>query len=259
MKSIIAAVWHRAPRPGRSADAEPGRRPRTVGRRPAPSGRSQGAGGAPDARRHRRYDLVNRLMTFRLDVRWRRLAVRCWICNRVAGRRPRLRHRGDLCVELARQGLRPVSVDLSFGMLRADRSGAPRVQADILEPPVPDGALDGVTCGFALRNLVGSSVLRRASDERPAGRAHRPARRRHPSERSDPLGSQRVLRQGGAPHRRAAVRSGRYRYLPKSVAYLPPPVEMLGAAPTRLHHRPAAAAVGRHAARHRHEDVSRWA
>ena len=39
-------------------------------------------------------------------------------------------------------------------MLRADRSGAPRVQADILRLPMPDGTVDGVTCGFALRNLV---------------------------------------------------------------------------------------------------------
>ena len=62
---------------------------------------------------------------------------------------------GDLCVDLAAAGLpaglgRPVSL----GMLRADRSGAPRVQADILRLPVPDGSVDGVTCGFALRNLV---------------------------------------------------------------------------------------------------------
>ena len=48
-------------------------------------------------------------------------------------------------------------------MLAADRSGAPLVQADILRLPVPDGAVDGVTCGFALRNLVDlGGVLRRA-------------------------------------------------------------------------------------------------
>ena len=43
---------------------------------------------------------------------------------------------------------------LSLGMLKADHSGAPRVQADILRLPIPDGAVDGITCGFALRNLV---------------------------------------------------------------------------------------------------------
>src|SRR6476620_2292086 len=74
-----------------------------------------------------RYDLVNRLMTFRLDVRWRRLAVR--------------------------------SLELSPGAVHADRSGAPRAQADILRLPFPDASLDGVTCGFALRNLVDLGVF----------------------------------------------------------------------------------------------------
>src|SRR4051794_39041689 len=101
-----------------------------------------------------RYDLVNRIMTFRLDVRWRRRAVQSLrllptsrVLDLAAGT-------GDLCVDLARAGHRPIAVDLSLGMLRADRSGVPRVQADILRLPVPAGRLDGVTCGFALRNLV---------------------------------------------------------------------------------------------------------
>ena len=79
---------------------------------------------------------------------------------------------GDLCVDLARAGHRPLSFDLSFGMLAADRSGAPRVQADILRLPLPDHSVDGATCGFALRNLV---ELPRFFDElgrvvRPGGR-----------------------------------------------------------------------------------------
>ena len=101
-----------------------------------------------------RYDLVNRIMTFRLDVRWRRRAVRALelapgsrVLDLASGT-------GDLCIDLARAGYLPVSVDLSYGMLIADRSGAPRVQADILRLPVPDRVVDGVTCGFALRNLV---------------------------------------------------------------------------------------------------------
>ena len=78
-----------------------------------------------------RYDLVNRIMTFRLDVRWRRLAV------------------GSLA--LRRDSL---VVDLACGMLVAARTNAPLVQGDALRLPVRDGAVDGVTCGFALRNLV---------------------------------------------------------------------------------------------------------
>jgi len=135
---------------------------------------------------------------------------------------------GDLCVELARQGLRPVSIDLSFGMLRADRSGAPRVQADILELPVPDRALDGVTCGFALRNLVELGAF---FDE--LGRAVRAGGRIALLDVATPPNA--VIRWGHSVYFGKVVpRIGgllsdpaAYRYLPKSVAYLPPPVEML--------------------------------
>ena len=85
-----------------------------------------------------RYDLVNRIMTFRLDVRWRRRAVRALALPPGSRVLDLASGTGDLCVDLRRGGLRPISIDLSLGMLRADRSGAPRVQADILRLPVPD-------------------------------------------------------------------------------------------------------------------------
>ena len=175
-----------------------------------------------------RYDLVNRLMTFRLDVRWRRLAVRSLELSPGAVVADLASGTGDLCVELARQHLRPLSIDLSFGMLHADRSGAPRAQADILRLPFPDAALDGVTCGFALRNLVDLGVF---FDE--LGRVVRPGGRIALLDVATPPNP--VLRWG---HR---IYFGRvvpliggllsdpaaYRYLPRSVAYLPPPAEML--------------------------------
>jgi demethylmenaquinone methyltransferase / 2-methoxy-6-polyprenyl-1,4-benzoquinol methylase len=101
-----------------------------------------------------RYDLVNRVMTFRLDVRWRRLAVRSLELPTASRVLDLASGTGDLCRDLERAGHQPISIDLSFGMLAADRSGAPRVQADIVRLPVPDASADGVTCGFALRNLV---------------------------------------------------------------------------------------------------------
>jgi demethylmenaquinone methyltransferase/2-methoxy-6-polyprenyl-1,4-benzoquinol methylase len=101
-----------------------------------------------------RYDLVNRVMTFRLDTRWRRRAVRdlalapgSRVLDLAAGT-------GDLCIDLRKAGLSPIAMDLSYGMLANDRSGAPRAQADILRLPVPDHSVDGIICGFALRNLV---------------------------------------------------------------------------------------------------------
>src|SRR5215204_4518250 len=94
-----------------------------------------------------RYDLVNRIMTFRLDVRWRRKAVALLHLARGSTVLDLAGGTGDLCIDLARGGLRPISVDFSFGMLAADRSGAPRVQADILTMPFCNGSVDGVTCG----------------------------------------------------------------------------------------------------------------
>jgi demethylmenaquinone methyltransferase/2-methoxy-6-polyprenyl-1,4-benzoquinol methylase len=175
-----------------------------------------------------RYDLVNRIMTFRLDVRWRRTAVRLLALPPGSTVIDLASGTGDLCVDLSRAGHRPLSIDLSFGMLVADRSGSPRVQADILRLPLPDASVDGATCGFALRNLV---ELPRFFEE-----LARVTRR----------GGRIALLDVGVPHNKL-VRWGNdiyfgkvvpkigallsdgaaYRYLPKSVAYLPQPADML--------------------------------
>lgn len=169
-----------------------------------------------------RYDLVNRIMTFRLDTRWRRRAVRdlklapgSRVLDLASGT-------GDLCIDLQRVGLIPISMDLSFGMLANGRSTAPRAQADILRLPIPDQSVDGVICGFALRNLVDLNTffVECARVLRPGGRValldvgvpHNP-----------------LLRFGNniyfgkiVPKIGALISDGAaYRYLPRSVAYLP--------------------------------------
>jgi demethylmenaquinone methyltransferase / 2-methoxy-6-polyprenyl-1,4-benzoquinol methylase len=176
-----------------------------------------------------RYDLVNRIMTFRMDVGWRRKAVHS--LDLPAGSRviDLASGTGDLCRELTRQGMRPLSFDLSFGMLAADTSGAPRVQADILRLPMPDASADGATCGFALRNLVdlGGFFDELARVVRPGGRIALLEVATPPNP---------VVRAGhGVYFGRVVPLIGgllsdgaAYRYLPRSVAYLPPPEEMLG-------------------------------
>lgn len=169
-----------------------------------------------------RYDLVNRIMTFRLDTRWRRRAVRdlrlapgSRVLDLASGT-------GDLCIDLRREGLEPVSMDLSFGMLSNDRSGAPRAQADILSLPVPDGSVDGIICGFALRNLVDLDEF-----FRECARAIRPGGRVSLLDVGVPHNP--VIRFGNniyfgriVPRIGAILSDGpAYRYLPKSIAYLP--------------------------------------
>ena len=175
-----------------------------------------------------RYDLVNRVMTFRLDVRWRKRAVRdlhlpagSSVLDLAAGT-------GDLCIDLREAGHRPIAVDLSYGMLAADRSGAPRVQGDILRLPVPDASVDGVTCGFALRNLVDLEAFfgELARAVRPGGRV---------ALLDVGIPKNPLIRFGNGiyfgkvvPRIGALLSDGAaYRYLPKSVAYLPSPAEMV--------------------------------
>jgi len=175
-----------------------------------------------------RYDMVNRIMTFRLDVRWRRQTVRDLALPRGSTVLDLASGTGDLCIDLREAGLTPMSIDLSFGMLAADRSGAPRSQADILHLPVRAGSVDGVTCGFALRNLLELPAFfeELARVVRPGGRI---------ALLDVGVPRNRVIRFGNniyfgkvVPKIGALLSDGAaYRYLPKSVAYLPQPEEML--------------------------------
>jgi demethylmenaquinone methyltransferase / 2-methoxy-6-polyprenyl-1,4-benzoquinol methylase len=175
-----------------------------------------------------RYDLVNRIMTFRMDVGWRRRTVRALqlgpgslVLDIACGT-------GDFCRELQRHDLRPIGLDLSFGMLAAARTSAPLAQADGLRLPHPDGSADGVTCGFALRNLVDLDpfFVELARVVRPGGRIAL-------LEVAEPPNA--LLRWGhGIYFGKVVPRIGgllsdaaAYRYLPKSVAYLPPADDML--------------------------------
>ncbi len=176
-----------------------------------------------------RYDRLNRIISLGLDTRWRKRAVRDLALPTGSTVLDLASGTGDLCIDLAGAGLSPVSVDLSFGMLAADRSGAPRTQADILRLPVPDASVDGVTCGFALRNLLDLGAF---FDE--LGRVVRPGGRVALLDVSTPHNP--IVRWGNGIYFGKVVPAiggllsdgAAYRYLPKSVAYLPSPVEMVG-------------------------------
>ena len=175
-----------------------------------------------------RYDLVNRIMTFRLDTRWRKLAVRKLALSRGARVLDLASGTGDLCIDLRKVGLHPLSFDMSFGMLAADHSNAPRVQADILRLPIASESVDGVTCGFALRNLVDLNVF-----FHEIARVTKSGGRIALLDVSTPTNpiirwgnsvyfGKVVPRIGGLLSNRAA-----YNYLPKSVAYLPAPDQLV--------------------------------
>lgn len=177
-----------------------------------------------------RYDLVNRIMTFRMDVGWRRRSVSALglppgslVVDLASGT-------GDLARDLTDRGMVPVGVDLSFGMLAAAPEPFPRVQGDGSALPFPDASVDGVTCGFALRNFTD---LYGTFDE--LARVLRPGGRIALLEVAEPPNP--LLRFGHGvyfgqvvPRVGALLSDGdAYRYLPRSVAYLPEPDEMLAA------------------------------
>ena len=169
-----------------------------------------------------RYDLINRIMTFRLDVRWRRLAVGSLALRRGSVVLDLACGTGDLCREIDAAGLSAVGVDLSYGMLAAARTDAPLLQGDALRLPVRPGTVDGVTCGFALRNLVELAPF-----FGELARVLRPGGRIALLEVATPPNP--VMRWGHGIYFGKVVPlvggmisdASAYRYLPRSVAYLP--------------------------------------
>ena len=176
-----------------------------------------------------RYDRMNRVISLGMDKRWRRHTVDA--LRRGAWRaraRPRVRHRRPVPRSRG-SGARPVGVDFSAGMLANARTSAPLVRADGARLPAATGALDGITCGFALRNFVDLDAV-----FRECARALRPGGRFAALDATVPANP--VMRLGNAVWFRGAVPLlGRvlagdgeaYSYLPKSTAYLPAEPELV--------------------------------
>jgi demethylmenaquinone methyltransferase/2-methoxy-6-polyprenyl-1,4-benzoquinol methylase len=108
-----------------------------------------------------RYDLLNRLMTFGQDLRWRREAVRALrpsngscVLDVGAGT-------GDLSLEIQRNTSTAMIVAIDFtpemiarGRAREEKPEIHWVVADAENLPFPERAFDGVISGFLLRNLL---------------------------------------------------------------------------------------------------------
>ncbi len=186
-----------------------------------------------------RYELVNTIMTFGFDRRWRRSLVRSLGLEPGATVLDIGSGTGDVARELERRGYLAVAADISWGMLissrhqahragAADGPGRRMMQADAAELPVATGSVDAVASAFALRNLgdLAASLAEAARVLRPGGRIGL-------LEVSVPHNA--LLRAGhGVYFNRivptlGALLSDRsaYRYLPRSVAYLPPPRDLL--------------------------------
>ena len=175
-----------------------------------------------------RYDRMNRLISLGMDKGWRRRTVDALaavaggtVVDLACGT-------GDLCRDLAARGYTPIGLDFSAGMLEAARVAAPLVLGDGAALPVATASIDGVTCGFALRNFVDLDAV-----FAECARVLCPGGRLAALDATVPTNP--LMRAGNAVWFRGAVPLlGRvvahdaeaYRYLPKSTAYLPPIPEL---------------------------------
>ena len=174
-----------------------------------------------------RYDRMNRVISLGLDRRWRRRTVAALDLSSGSRVLDLACGTGDLARELATDGHHPIGTDVSEGMLRVAATNvvAPLVRGDAEHLPFTTGGLDGVVCGFALRNFVElvtvfeecARVLRRGGRVAALDAA---------------VPANLVLRAGNAVWFRGAVPllgrvlardADAYRYLPRSTAYLPEP------------------------------------
>jgi demethylmenaquinone methyltransferase/2-methoxy-6-polyprenyl-1,4-benzoquinol methylase len=175
-----------------------------------------------------RYDLVNRVMTLRMDVGWRRETVRALglpsrslVLDVACGT-------GDLCCELSRSALNAVGLDMSWGMLAAAPPCGSLIQGDALALPIDDGVCDGVTCGFALRNVTDLVIL-----FAEIGRVTRSGGRLAILEVAEPSHALARTLHHAYFHRVVPLIGGilsdkeAYRYLPRSTEYLPPVTTLL--------------------------------
>jgi demethylmenaquinone methyltransferase/2-methoxy-6-polyprenyl-1,4-benzoquinol methylase len=189
------------------------------------------------------YDRMNRLLTLRLDRRWRRLAAQRLaigpddlVIDLGCGT-------GAMCELAARTGARVVGLDRAARMLeraRARRVGAALLRADAARLPLRERCATVVTTAFTLRNVVSISDLLAE-----AARILRPGGRLALLEVDAPRRG--LLRWGHAAYFRRAVpllgallaERDADSYLPESATYLPGEAELLG----------AVAAAGFHAVR----------
>jgi demethylmenaquinone methyltransferase / 2-methoxy-6-polyprenyl-1,4-benzoquinol methylase len=189
----------------------------------------------------RRYDLLNRLMSFGVDKRWRKKTVAALALPASEPSRvlDLATGTGDLAIDIARRhpAATVVGLDPSVGMLDVGRVKLAErgldgrielVEGDAQRLPYPDASFDGTTIAFGIRNVPdrGAALREMARVVRPGGRVCI-------LELSEPRGG--VIGPLARFHvhvvvpRMGALLSGakEYRYLQSSIEAFPPAPEFV--------------------------------
>lgn len=108
-----------------------------------------------------RYNLMNRLMTFGQDMRWRRFVVQQARPPEGGKLLDLATGTGDIAFEALKavDGLQVVGGDFSLGMMRVGQTLPMGDQvgwtgADALNLPFPDATFDAITAGYLIRNVI---------------------------------------------------------------------------------------------------------
>jgi demethylmenaquinone methyltransferase/2-methoxy-6-polyprenyl-1,4-benzoquinol methylase len=187
-----------------------------------------------------RYDLLNRIISFGIDRRWRRLTIDALALPTRAALLDVATGTADLALLAAERhgdayvtGLDPSPGMLAIGRQKAHARGlTPRVDlvpGDAQALPFPDASFDGACIGFGIRN-----VPDRARALAEMARVLKPGARLAVLELSEPRGG--LLGRLARLHVHHFVPwlggllsgSREYRYLQRSIAAFPPPEEFAG-------------------------------
>ena len=101
-----------------------------------------------------RYELLNTILTFGLDKRWRKIGVSLLGLNPGSLVGDIACGTGDILRLLNSKGLVGIGLDPSRGMLVAGHSSSPLVQSTAEHMPLKSESLDGIVTSFALRNFT---------------------------------------------------------------------------------------------------------
>ncbi len=126
-----------------------------------------------------RYNLMNRVMTFGQDARWRRYVIRQARLPRNGRLLDIATGTGDIAYEGLRQhpGIQSVGGDFTIEMMQVgqrypERAGLQWVGADTLALPFAGDTFDAVTSGFLMRNVIDvpGALSEQLRVTRPGGR-----------------------------------------------------------------------------------------